>query len=182
MAKTSSTARTNPEAERRSGRPTTIGALLPRATAVALGNRGFAGSSVINRWAAIVGEDLARVATPLEVKFPYQKNNDATLVLQVSSGAAATLLQMKAPIIIERVNGFLGHATVSRIQVQQGPLPQKRTREAAAAVVLSPEDEQKVLHATEHISSPDIKAALTQLGFAIARRNQTAAKDVPQKP
>lgn len=181
VAKPISPTQTTAETKRRYGRPTTIGAVLPRATATALGNRGFANGSVINRWAAIVGDDLASVATPLEVKFPRHRNDQATLVLQVSSGAAATLLQMKAPLIIARVNGFLGHATISRVQAQQGPLPQKRARAAAAEVVLSPEDEQKVLRATTHISSPDIKAALIQLGFAIARRNQGAAQNVTEK-
>ncbi len=159
-----------PDVPRRYGRPSTLGALIPKATAAALDQRGFAGGAIITRWAAIVGDDLASYAVPLEVKFQRQRNDQATLVLQVASGAAATLLQMKAPLVIERVNAFLGYAAISRIQAQQGPLPRKRMREPTPQVVLSAEEEAQVTQATQHVASPDIRSALTELGFAIARR------------
>jgi hypothetical protein len=170
----------------RYGRPSTIGALLPKAAAAALGQRGFAGGAIINRWAAIVGEDLASYAVPIEVKFQRQRNDQATLVLQVASGAAATLLQMKAPLIIERVNAFLGTGVISRIQAQQGPLPKKRVRTAAPQVVLSLEEEAEITQATQHVASPEIRSALTELGFAIARRGHeqsgaNRAKDLSRK-
>jgi hypothetical protein len=173
--------------ERRYGRPTSIGTLLPKAAAAALDQRGFASGAVLNRWPDIVGDDLSSYAVPIEIKFQRQRNDQATLVLQVSSGAAATLLQMKAPLIIERVNTFLGYGAIHRIQSVQGPLPPKRKAQAPVPVKLSAEEESDVVQATRQISSPEIRTAMTDLGLAIARRErqQTAAidtKDQRHKP
>jgi len=154
------------------GRPTTIGALLPRAAGAALAKRGFAGAAVINAWPAIVGEELAAVAAPLEVKFALRRGDKATLVLQVASGAAATLLQMKAPLLIERVNGFLGAGTVGRIEARQGPLPKPRRRTQPGQPPLRLEDEARVMQATAQVASAEIKDALQRLGLAIARRSR----------
>jgi hypothetical protein len=161
-----------PAAERRTGRPTTIGALLPKAAGAAFDKRGFAGAQVIARWPAIVGEELAALAVPLEVKFPRGRNAQATLVLQVASGAAATVLQLKAPQVIARVNGFLGQAAVVRIQAQQGPLPQRPRRTPATEPPLTPEDDAEIHRLTAGVASPDIRSSLENLGAAIARRTR----------
>jgi hypothetical protein len=184
---TNTTQPTTPQTQRRYGRPATIGALLPKAAAAALDQRGFASGSIISRWSAIVGEDLAAFAVPIEVKFQRQRNDQATLVLQVASGAAATLLQLKAPMLIERVNGFLGYGAISRIQALQGPLPKKRVRAATPAIVLSPHEETEIARATDHVASPEIKSALMELGLAIARRTHeqlaiNRAADPARKP
>ncbi len=167
--------------ERRYGRPTTISALLPKAAAAALDQRGFASGAVLSRWSEIVGKDLASYAVPIEIKFPRQRNGQATLVLQVASGAAATLLQMKAPLIVERVNTFLGYGAVRNIQALQGPLPQKNARQAPPLVKLSAEEEAEVFQTTQHISSPDIRSAMTDLGLAIARRERQQSAEIDTK-
>ena len=70
--------------------PVIIGTLTERVAKPALGKRGFAGGEVLAHWSTIVGDDLAAFAVPLEVKFPRGKNAGATLLLRISSGAAAT--------------------------------------------------------------------------------------------
>jgi hypothetical protein len=149
-----------------------VGALLPRAAGAALSKRGFAGASVISSWPAIVGEELAGVAAPIEVKFPHRRNDQATLVLQVASGAAATLLQMKAPLLIERVNAFLGAGTVGRIEARQGPLPKPRGRKTDESAPLSADEETGIVQAVNGVASAEIRDALQRLGVAVARRNR----------
>jgi len=103
--------------------PLTIAALAMRVTKPILGKRGFVGADILTHWPTIIGAELARFAVPQEVKYPRGRNAGATLILKVANGAAATLLQMKSPAIIERVNRFFGYAAIAQIQSVQGPLP-----------------------------------------------------------
>jgi hypothetical protein len=106
--------------------PVTIGTLTERVAKPALGKRGFAGGEILARWSTIVGDDLATFAAPVEVKFPRGKNAGATLVLRISCGAAATMLHLKTPLILERVNGFFGYKAIDKVQAAQGPLPRPK--------------------------------------------------------
>lgn len=118
--------------------PITIAALSARAAKPALGKRGFAAAEILTHWPSIVGPELAAFACPIEIKFPRGRNAGATLHLRIASGAAATLLHLKTPTILARVNGFLGYGAVTALQVAQGPLPRTRVAVPAAAVTEAP--------------------------------------------
>jgi len=109
-----------------------------RAAKPALGKRGFGAAEILTHWETIVGPELSAYACPLEIKFPRGKNAGATLHLRIASGAAATLLHMKTPTILARVNGFLGYGAVSALQVAQGPLPRARAKPAAVTITPAP--------------------------------------------
>ena len=141
--------------------PVTIGALTERIAKPALGKRGFAGGEILARWSTIVGTELASFAVPLEVKFPRGKNAGATLLLRISSGAAATMLQLKTPLILERVNGFFGYKAIDKVQAAQGPLP--RTEKPAGPLK------------TASAKPSTVSEALERLGTAVQRRT---AEDV----
>jgi hypothetical protein len=141
--------------------PVTIAALTAKVTRPILGKRGFVGADIVTHWTSIVGNELAAFACPLEVKFPRGRNAGATLVLRVASGAAATLLQMKAPAIIARVNQFFGYAAVAQVQAVQGPLPAPAKRVEAAAPREIP---------------TSVSAALAKLGEALQRKATKGVK------
>ncbi|MHB1205701.1 MAG: DUF721 domain-containing protein, partial [Rhodospirillaceae bacterium] len=111
------------ETSRRARGPMAVARLTERLTRTALGKRGFTGAEIIARWPEIVGADLAVFACPLQVKYPKGRNAGATLLLRVSSSAAAAMLQLKTPMIVERVNRFFGYAAVARLEASHGPLP-----------------------------------------------------------
>lgn len=117
--------------------PIDIASLSARAAKPALGKRGFAAAEILTHWPTIVGPELAAFAVPIEIKFPRGRNAGATLHLRIASGGAATLLQMKTPTILARVNGFMGYGAVAALQVAQGPLPRAR-KPAPAPVVTEP--------------------------------------------
>ena len=119
-------AKDQPDAPRLARGPVNIANLAARAAKPALGKRGFAAAEILTHWDTIVGPELAAFACPIEIKFPRGKNAGATLHLRIASGAAATLLHLKTPTILARVNGFLGYGAVAAIQVAQGPLPRRR--------------------------------------------------------
>jgi hypothetical protein len=79
--------------------------------------RGFAVSRVLTHWAEIVGEDIARVARPVDVKYG-REGFGATLTL-LTTGAQAPMLEMQKEAIRERVNACYGYAAISRIRLTQ---------------------------------------------------------------
>jgi hypothetical protein len=147
-----------------------VGMFSAKIAAPILDKRGFASGAVIARWPEIVGAELSAFAVPIEIKFPRQRNDKATLVLQVANGSAATLLQMKAPVLIDRVNAFLGYAAISRIEAQQGPLPRRQRMKAKPEPVLNAAEESEIEQKIKNVMSPDLRVALQKLGSAIARR------------
>lgn len=68
-------------------------------------------SGVLDRWAEIVGEDIAAHAEPLSYA-------DGVLVVQAASTAWATQLRLLAGEIVRRLNTELGHNSVLRIEVK----------------------------------------------------------------
>jgi len=149
--------------------PINIGNLTGRLTRPALGKRGFAGAEILTHWPTIVGAELAAFACPLEVKYPRGRNAGATLHLRVAHGAAAAMLQMKIPAIIERINRFFGYEAVMQVQAAQGPMP-KRAKAPPAPPPLSAEAVAEVENQVENIASQPVKAALTKLGKALQQR------------
>ncbi len=67
--------------------------------------------NAIDRWAEIVGEDIAAHAEPLSFE-------GGVLAVQASSTAWATQLRLLASEIVRRLNTELGHGTVTRIDVK----------------------------------------------------------------
>ena len=151
--------------------PVSISTFTGRLTKPALGKRGFAGAEILTHWATIVGPDLSAFACPLEVKYPRGRNAGATLHLRVSHGAAATMLQMKIPSIIARINRFFGYEAVAQVQAAQGPLP-PRARLTPPPNPLSAAALAQVEGQVAMVTSEPLKAALTKLGKALQQRSR----------
>src|SRR4029079_5821840 len=97
---------------------------------------GFVQSSIVSRWGEIVGERYAKVSSPESIRFPEGVKSGGAMTLLVE-GAHAPLIQHLAPLIIERVNRFFGHAAIDRIVFRQGrppPPPPKPDRPQLRAV------------------------------------------------
>jgi hypothetical protein len=83
---------------------------------------GFVQSSIVSRWAEIVGTRYAKVSCPESIKFPAGKKAGGVLTLTVD-GAHAPLIQHLTPMIVERVNRFFGYAAINRVVFRQGRPP-----------------------------------------------------------
>ncbi len=151
--------------------PVNIGNLTGRLTRPALGKRGFAGAEILSHWPTIVGAELSAFACPMEVKYPRGRNAGATLHLRVSHGAAAAMLQMKIPAIIERINRFFGYEAVVQVQAAQGPMP-VRARPQAAPAPLTAAAAAQVEREVAAIASEPLKAALMKLGKTLQQRGR----------
>ena len=71
------------------------------------------------RWREIVGEALAGRSEP--VKLIKSRTGGATLELKVA-GPVAALVQHQAPLILDRLNLYLGPGSVAKLRIVQGPL------------------------------------------------------------
>lgn len=122
-------ARTYQKYQRPRGGPAkSISDLMPEIGRAAFRRYGFIQSSVVSRWAEIVGERYADVSLPESIRFPRGEKEGGTLHLLVG-GAYATMMQHIAPDIIERVNRFFGYGAVSQIRFRQGTVTPRKDRE-----------------------------------------------------
>lgn len=79
--------------------------------------RGFAQSRLLTHWPEIVGEDLAAIARPVDVKYG-REGFGATLTL-LTTGAQAPMLEMQKEKLREKVNGVYGYNAIARVRITQ---------------------------------------------------------------
>lgn len=115
-----------------------IGELMPEIGRTAFRKFGFIQSSVVTRWAEIVGERHARVCMPEAIRFPPGEKSDGILDLVVIP-AHAPFISHVTPEIIDRVNRFFGYKAVARIKLRQGEVkPPAGVKPATAPPSLRP--------------------------------------------
>jgi hypothetical protein len=95
--------------------PRPVGALVPAVVRPAFRKRSPATAQILADWQAIVGPAIAAVTTP-------RKLFGGTLSI-ACSGPMAVELQHLSEQLIGRINGHLGHVTVTRLRFSQD-LPQ----------------------------------------------------------
>jgi len=161
------------EAPRLARGPVGVNSLIGRLTRPVLGQRGFADADVITHWPTIVGTDLAAMAYPLSLKYTRgAQRSGATLLIRVASGAAATMLQLKAPQIMERVNHYFGYRAVAHVQVSIGPMPSAAKARQPSTVLPVADVREAIEHAVAGVGSDGLRHALSRLGAAVHCRNK----------
>jgi hypothetical protein len=123
------------------------------------------------RWREIVGEALAGRSEP--VKLVKSRAGGATLELRVA-GPVAALVQHQAPLILDRLNLYLGPGAVARLRIVQGPLSKPATAATAAPVRRSraPLDaaaERELAGSLAETRDGPLKNALLRLGREVLR-------------
>lgn len=148
--------------------PRPLSQLVSRAVGEVFARQGFASRELVTRWPEIVGAEIAACAEPLKLNWPRKTDGDdpepATLILRVE-GPAAIEIQHLAPVILERVNRFIGWRAVSRIRLQQAPLA--RRPEAARPPPPSPEETEKQRARLADFGDEALRDALARLGAAV---------------
>jgi hypothetical protein len=136
--------------------------------------RGFAASQLTASWAEIVGQRYADCSLPEKIVWPRGAANagrSGMLVVRID-GPRALLFQHELPQVIERVNATLGHATIDRIRVIQGPV-QAATGTGKPVRSLDAEEESQLADLLDSVESSDLRGALERLGRGIlARRDK----------
>jgi hypothetical protein len=156
-----------PEPDRpRGGSARAVADMVPDVGRAAFRRFGFVQSSVVSRWAEIVGERYAGVSSPESIRFPHGKQADGVLTLRVD-GAHGTMMQHVAPAIIERVNRFFGYTAVARIAIrpEAAGAPPMPKRVAPPSLKLAAMDLGDSLRT---VGDPELRACLASLAGALA--------------
>lgn len=148
----------------RACRPRSAGELIGEVGGQSFRRFGFVQSSIVSRWGEIVGERYSKVSSPESIRFPQGRKAGGALTLLVE-GAHAPLMQHLAPLIIERVNRFFGHAAVDRIVFKQGKPPAPPTAQPRPALRPVPKELGEGLR---EIADPELRACLESLASQIA--------------
>jgi len=124
-----------------------------------------------SRWGEIVGEALASRTEP--VKLVKARQGSATLELKVA-GPVAALVQHQAPLILDRLNLYLGPGTVGRLRIVQGPVKPAApvVRRGSARRIRPPldaADERALAESLEAAPDGPLKGALLRLGREVLR-------------
>jgi hypothetical protein len=149
----------------RQGRVRAAGELIGDVGGVAFRRFGFIQSSVVSRWAEIVGERYAKVSSPESIRFPGGKKSGGTLIVVVQ-GAHAPLMQHLVPVIVERVNRFFGYQAVARLSFRQGaPVPRTEARNRPQLRSVP----RELGEGLREIADPELRACLEALAVQIER-------------
>ncbi len=167
---TDTTAKRKPKAipagAARARRARSVSDMLPDVGRAAFRRFGFVQSSVVSRWAEIVGERYALVSAPESIRFPQGRRSCGVLNLVVE-GAHATMMQHVAPEIIERVNRFFGYPAVERVSFRQGPVQAVKAKTRVAPPSLKPIP-AALGESLRAIADPELRACLESLARGVA--------------
>jgi hypothetical protein len=148
----------------RSCRPRAAGELVGGIGDQSFRRFGFVQSSIVSRWAEIVGERYAKVSSPESIRFPTGRKSGGVLTLLVD-GAHAPLIQHLTPLIVERVNRFFGYAAINRIVFRQGRQPAAPPKPERPTLRPVPKELGDGLR---EIADPELRACLESLAAQIA--------------
>lgn len=150
----------------RIGGPRAIADLMPRIGGAAFRRFGFVQSSVVTRWAEIVGERTAAICEPESIRFPAGKKAQGTLSLTVASGYAP-IVQHVLPEIIERVNRFFGYEAVAKVTIHQGEIAMREPERRPPPANLRPLP-RDLGDSLRDIGDPELRAVLEAMAKGLA--------------
>ena len=91
------------------------------------------------------------------------------LKLRTASGAALEV-QHRAPLLVERINGFFGRSAVTRLALVQGPLPLPSIPIGRLPRPLAPGEAKALEERLSDVADPELRGALARLGHAVIGR------------
>jgi hypothetical protein len=112
-------------------------------------------------WPAIVGAEIATAT------WPQALGRDGVLKLRVAA-AIAVELQHRAPLLIERINLYLGRPAISRLVLVQGPLPLAPPTRPEPTSRLTDQEAEAIERQIAAIDDSELRAALARLGKSVA--------------
>lgn len=150
----------------RIGGPRAIADLMPRIGDAAFRRFGFVQSSIVTRWAEIVGERYAAISAPESIRFPAGKKEKGTLALTVMSGHAP-IIQHVLPEIIERANRFFGYEAIVKVAIRAGDVPRREAERRPPPANLRPVPTD-LGDSLRDIGDPELRAVLEAMAQGLA--------------
>ena len=161
----------------RSKRTRAVSDLLPSVGGAAFRRFGFVQSSIVSRWAEIVGPRYASVSAPEMIRFPHGRKSGGVLTLVVE-GAHAPMMQHVAPTIVERVNQFFGYPAVERVSFRQGLVQAQKAKPRPAPPSLRPIPAE-LGDSLREVVDPELRACLESLARGLSSGEGGAGPAIP---
>lgn len=147
-----------------------LATLAPEIRAItkkALGERGFAGSDILQFWEDIVGADLARGVAPQKLTFEKDNRMHGTLVVKSAGGAFAMLFEHQKERVMQRINAFFGYPAVSRIKIIQGALKIKSIPQKSVPKTIPKDELQALQEKVGIIEDEELRERTFEIGKAL---------------
>ncbi|MBP1805275.1 DUF721 domain-containing protein [Rubellimicrobium aerolatum] len=135
--------------------------------------RGFSTTRLLTHWPEIVGESVAAIARPLEVRHSRGKKPEegATLTI-LALGAAALRLEMEKERLRERVNACYGYNAITKIRIKQAGPESFVSDEPPAPVRPSPVPQGTIQPLANGVSDSELRLALAALAANVLSRSR----------
>ena len=159
------------------GRFVHLGRVLPQAAGRAFRRKGFARARVFTDWADIVDHDTAENSRPARI-------SGSTLTVIVTPSHAPTM-QMQEPVILDRINTYLGTANdpvIDRIKLQQGYIDAPQPAGRRAQRILDAAETARLERLVSPVQDPALRKALLDLGRAVMASQPAPTSAQGKKP
>lgn len=156
---------------KRGGAPKTLGHQAGKITRPMFGERGLADGAIVNDWANIVGELLARHSAPERIIYRQGRKDSGILHLRIDNGGLAMEIQHLTPLLIERINGHFGFRAVDSVKITQGPLPDRPDSSIPPEHKLNDDQNRRLMDDLQCVDDPELQDALASLGRAVRGRD-----------
>lgn len=144
-------------------------------------SRGFAESRVLTHWAEIVGDDIARICQPVDVKYGRQSFG-ATLTL-LTTGAQAPMLEMQKETLRTRINAAYGYNAITYMRITQTSptgFAEGQAQFGAAPKAEKPKPDAATCAEAAEVAAPvgddDLRQALERLAQNVISKNKNAKR------
>lgn len=133
--------------------------------------RGFAQTRILTHWAEIVGQELARITKPVDVKYGAGSFG-ATLRIMVAP-AHGPIVEMQRETIREKINAIYGYNAIARVQFTQtspqgfGEAQASFCPASTAELTPDPAQKQKAEAIAQHVSDQGLRQALASLALNV---------------
>ncbi len=146
--------------------------VLPKSAKRVFRQYGFAEDALIRQWREIAGEKLSRVTAPLRLTYGKEKGEKIAILHLLVEGAAALEVQHQIPLLIEKLNIFYGHKTISRITLVQGKPGHNKRPERVEKKPPDPAAVKQIETWTKTMKDSGLKETLISLGAEVLTKEQ----------
>lgn len=139
--------------------------------------RGFAQTRLLTHWAEIVGEQMAGIATPVNIS--YTKGGMGATLVVLTTGAQAPMLEMQKEQLRTKVNACYGYNAIARIRITQtAPVGFAEGRvafEPAPKAVKTPDPDiiSEAKSLAQPCQSDELRLALETLATNVLSKNKS---------
>lgn len=138
--------------------------------------RGFAVTRVLTHWSEIIGEDIAAICKPVDIK--YGRNGFGATLTVLTTGAQAPMLEMQKDRLRDRVNAVYGYNAIAHLRITQtAPIGFSDGRAMFANKPKQPpkpdaEAQKAARVAARNVHDDGLRAALERLGENVITRSK----------